>query len=49
MSRVGVRGARADELLSGIEFPATLSEIYGHLGEHGISLDSLTDEMGGSP
>jgi len=49
LSRLGVRDARADQLLSGIEFPATLSEIYAHLGEHGIDRDSLTDQMGGSP
>jgi|SRR5882757_2252338 len=32
-----------------IEFPASLSEIYAHLGKHGISRESLTDQMGGSP
>jgi hypothetical protein len=49
LSRVGIRDARAEELLSGIEFPASLSEIYAHLGKHGLSQDSLTDLMGGSP
>lgn len=49
LSRVGIRDAEADRLLSGIEFPATLSQILAHLGEHGITLDSLTDTMGGSP
>jgi hypothetical protein len=48
LSRVGVQHARADQLLSGIEFPASLPEIYGHLGKYGIDLDSLTDKMGGS-
>jgi hypothetical protein len=49
LSQVGIRGARADQLLSEIEFPATFSEIYVHLGKHGISRESLTDRMGGSP
>jgi len=48
--RVGIRDARADELLSGIEFPASLSRIYMHLGKRGIiSRDFFTDLMGGSP
>ena len=49
LSLVRIRGARADEMLSGIEFPASLSEIYAHLGKYGISRDRLTDLMGGSP
>lgn len=49
LSLVGIRGTRADEMLSGTEFPATLSEIYEHLAKYGISRDRLTDLMGGSP
>ena len=49
MARAGIRGAQADELLSGIEFPATLTEIFAHLGKHGIDMASMTDMMGGSP
>jgi hypothetical protein len=49
LARVGIRGAQADELLSGIKFPAPLTEILAHLGKYGIDMDSMTDEMGGSP
>jgi hypothetical protein len=49
LARVGIRGAQADELLSGIKFPAPLTEILAHLGKYGIDMDSMTDKMGGSP
>jgi hypothetical protein len=49
LSHVGIRDARAEELLSGIEFPATLSEVYAQFGKDGIAQDSFIDQMGGSP
>lgn len=49
LSRVGIRGARADEMLTGLEFPVNKTAFYKHLEPYGVSRDTLIDDMGGSP
>jgi hypothetical protein len=49
LSRVGVRGDRADEVLAGLEFPASKSDINTHLVSYGLNRDALLNQLGGSP
>jgi hypothetical protein len=49
LSRVGMRGERAEKVLAGLEFPVSKSDIYRHLIPHGLHREALISALGGSP
>ena len=49
LSRLGIRGTRAYEVLDGLKFPATKTEINRHLAPQGLDREALLDALGGSP
>jgi|HubBroStandDraft_5_1064220.scaffolds.fasta_scaffold1872310_1 hypothetical protein len=49
LHRVGLDAEQIVAVLDGIEFPCPVSKIIPRALQHGVSLTSLTDRMGGSP
>jgi hypothetical protein len=49
LHRAGLDVGQLSEVLDSIEFPSPLSKVTSVFLQHGISLSSLTDQMGGSP
>lgn len=49
LSRVGIRGRRADEMLARLQFPVHKGDLYAHMMPQGVNLEFLINEMGGSP
>jgi hypothetical protein len=49
LSRVGVRGDRADQVLAGLEFPVSMSDLSVHMRPYGLAREGLINELGGSP
>lgn len=49
LSRVGIRGDRAEKVLAGLTFPVSVTDINKHLACWGLDRDSLINLLGGSP
>jgi hypothetical protein len=49
LSRVGVRGGRADQVLAGLEFPVNKDDLDAHMMTYGLNRDALINDLGGSP
>lgn len=49
LSRVGVRGDRAEEVLAGLEFPVSINDINTRCRSFGLSREALLNALGDSP
>ncbi len=49
LHRAGLNEQQIATVTDGLEFPVPLSKIMNKAMQHGLSVTSLTDQMGGSP
>jgi hypothetical protein len=49
LSRVGIQGGRADQMIARLQFPVGRGDLNAHMMPQGVNLEFLINEMGGSP